>query len=198
MNKYSLILCLTYILCGCSNTPPEGINEYLDSLSLHKGDVVFREGIGFTSKIIKMMDPDGTYTHIGIVTDSAGHLMVIHSVPGEPDYKGDPDRVKMEPLKEFYSFGKAKSGAVMRHHDESKALMAADNAYRLYRKGILFDHSYDDMDTTRMYCSEFVRYVFSISGDSLIDTGNIRNRKRKYIFPSDIYRSKSLFKITDF
>ncbi len=198
----TIAITLLLMLCGCSGQKNQPTADFPDDLTLRKGDVVFREGIGFTSHIIQLMDAPGVYTHTGIVTDSAGHFMVIHAVPDEPDFKGDPDRVKMEPIAEFYGFGKAKSGAVMRADDSAKAALAADIAYRIYKRGTLFDHQYDDSDTTEMYCSELVSYAFRQAGLPLVgDTlreSRFSGKTGRYLFPSDIFHSQRLKTIKTF
>ena len=35
-------------------------------------------------------DRGGSYSHVGMVVDSCGVMMVVHAVPDEPDYEGDP------------------------------------------------------------------------------------------------------------
>ena len=90
--------CLT--LWGCTDTqPPHCIMP--DDCTLHTGDVVFRRGSGLTSRTVIALDEKGEYSHVGIVVDSAGVKMVVHAVPDEPDFEGDPDRVKMDTPEQF-------------------------------------------------------------------------------------------------
>jgi Orthopoxvirus protein of unknown function (DUF830). len=72
-----------------------------DSL-LREGDVVFRRGAGLISRAVLAADEDGQFSHIGIVVRNGNNWMVVHAVPGEPEFKGDSDRVKMEPIASFF------------------------------------------------------------------------------------------------
>lgn len=124
------------------------------------GDVVLRCGNGLTSRGVLFIDKHGIYSHVGIVADSAGQLMVVHAVPGEHEYEGDVDRVKMETLDKFFFSNNAHAGAVLRYADEKNAREASREAVRVYQRFTLFDHNYDDSDTTRMYCCELVDFAF--------------------------------------
>ena len=79
-----------------------------DSL-LREGDVVFRRGTGLISRAVLAADEDGQFSHIGIVVRNGNHWMVVHAVPGEPEFKGDSDRVKMEPIASFFCSEKLKA-----------------------------------------------------------------------------------------
>ena len=86
----------------------------------HEGDIVFRRGMGLTSQIVLAADSKGTYSHIGILKQIDNNWYVIHAVPGEPDYKGDADRVKIDDLYRFFAPDRASRGAVMRVDGESR------------------------------------------------------------------------------
>lgn len=55
-----------------------------DSICLKAGDVVLRRGSGLTSRAVLMADRSRGYSHVGIVVDSAGVMMVVHAVPANP------------------------------------------------------------------------------------------------------------------
>ena len=163
---------------------------------LKVGDIVFRCGTGMLSQVVLNAD-DGTYSHVGIVVDSAGRKMVVHAVPDEPDFPDDPDRVKMEGIDRFYDTGRASTGAVKRHQDEVAASKAAHAAMEMYRRNILFDHDFDDSDSTELYCSELVERAYMKAGHDIAE-----GRRHQYqmpaitrnpiIMPSDIYESSQL------
>ena len=73
---------------------------------------------------------------------------------------------------------------------------------RLYQKHTLFDHNYDEGDTTRMYCTELVTYAYRMAGYELIGKErhnvNLPFLKVECIFPSDIYSSEFLESIIMF
>lgn len=185
---------------SCQNHQTESILP--TDMQLKPGDVVFRRGEGITSHVVLTADNNGDYSHVGIVVDSCGMLMVVHAVPDEPDYKGDVDRVKMERPEVFFMSTNASIGAVCRPKDPVLARKASEVALKLYRQGVMFDHDYDETDTTRMYCTELVEYAFSRVGHSLADdrrhTVSLPFLHAKCILPSDIYESELLMTVKAF
>lgn len=176
----------------CSDTLPPPLPV------LREGDVVFRRGVGVMSRMVLMADDEGIYSHIGIVVRHEGKWKVIHAVPGEPDFEGDPDRVKMEDPESFFAPERAERGALMRLRIDNGrvAEKAARKAVELYRQGILFDHSYDSKDTTQMYCTEFVNYVYRCAGLLLVNGPGHRvpfpGKEVRVWFPGDVQSCKDL------
>lgn len=168
---------------------------------LKPGDVVFRRGGGVASRVVLTVD-DGNYSHTGIVVDSCGVMMIVHSVPDEPDFDGDPDRVKMDTPQRFFASGYAVVGEVCRPVDSLLALRASQIALQVYRRGTLFDHDFDDSDTAQMYCTELLEYAFSRAGRSLADdrrhTVTLPFLHACCILPSDIHSSPLLRSVTVF
>ncbi len=198
---FATAVLLSAALWGCSHCASGRHDGELrsimpDSCALHTGDVVFRRGSGITSRTVLALDEKGEYSHVGIVVDSAGVKMVVHAVPDEPDYDGDPDRVKMDPPELFFSPVYAQTGEVCRPTDTVAARKAASAALEVYRRHTLFDHGYDDSDTTRMYCTELVVHAFRKAGVELV--GNERHHvdipilEMDCYFPSDILQSNFL------
>lgn len=204
------LYCFTHGLCcmflivvlfvGCINE--KKIKTFPESL-LREGDLVFRKGEGLVSRSILGVDRNGMYSHIGIVVSDSDKWKVIHAVPGEPDYEGDPDRVKLEEIQEFFGKDKAVAGALMRLAGDSiSAVKASSKAMEVYRRRTLFDHAYDLEDTTRMYCTELIRFVYQCAGMDLVGKQmmeiNIPGFSGVYIFPSDIAQSEHLMLIYEF
>ena len=163
--KKLVFVCM--LLAGCTSGEP--FRSILpEDVQLKTGDVVFRRGGGFTSRVVLAADAKGEYSHIGIVVDSAGTKMIVHAVPGEPDYEGDVDRVKMEAPGRFFSTQYTIIGEVCRPRDSLIAAKAAEVSLRQYRKRVLFDHDYDDGDSLRMYCTELVVYAFHKAGRDVV------------------------------
>ena len=165
--RWWLLPALSMVLTGCGTCSRPASIFPADCL-LQEGDLVFRMGGGLVSHVVNAADRDGHYSHLGIVVDSANTLMIVHAVPGEPDYKGDPDRVKLSAIDDFYSSQKATRGEVRRLDDTATARRAARHALAVYRRGTLFDHDYDDNDSTRMYCCELVEFVYAAEGVPLV------------------------------
>ena len=80
--------------------------------------------------------------------------------------------------------------------DSIAAAQAAETALRLYRKGLPFDHEYNDADSTSMYCTELVRYAFRSAGVSLEGTPARRiplpGFKYPCFLPSSVARAEGL------
>lgn len=171
MNKTATkVFCYIVLCCwgtACCDRRPQTHSILPAGITLKAGDVVLRCGYGFMSNAVLAADSGGTYSHIGIVVDSCGHPMIAHAVPGEPDFEGDKDRVKLDRPSVFYGEDRAKAGCVLRCKDSVAAGRAAVKAYKLYKQGMLFDHLFNTNDSTRMYCCEFIEDVYLSAGVSL-------------------------------
>lgn len=203
--KILILVGLVYyiiMLMGCVDKKTVYTCILPHNVQLHEGDVVFRRGGGVESHIVMATDRKGDYSHVGIVVDSAGFPMVVHAVPGEPDFKGDPDRVKMDMPDHFFSSEFTSIGEVCRVADTAVARRAAQAALAVYNRHTLFDHDYDDKDTTRMYCTELIVYAYNRAGLSLVSDERHEVRlpilSADCIFPSDIRNSKYLETIAFF
>lgn len=173
-----------------------------DSVQLLPGDVVFRRGEGFTSQVVLVADREGDYSHTGIVVDSCGTLLIVHAVPGEPDFEGDPDRVKADRPEHFFLSTFASIGEVCRPADSAIAVRASEVAWEAYKRHTLFDHDYDDEDTTRLYCTELVAFAFRSAGQDIVEGRghhiNLPTMQTDCVFPSDIYASDFLKSLIQF
>ncbi len=194
-----IYLCGLFISCQQPNIEPSRI--FPESI-LQEGDLAFREGDGLASKIILTIDKNTNYSHIGIVVRHNEKWKIIHAVPGEPDFEGDQDRIKIEDLQTYFSKSRAPSGAVMRAKNTSISKEAARKAFDLYQRNILFDHSYNLEDTTKMYCTEFIHHIFKNTGMDLTQGRrsivNSFGSSTIYILPSDIQKSSELKLIYSF
>ncbi len=167
-----------------------------DDLELKPGDVVFRLGNSMESDAVVWADANGEYSHCGIAVDSAGQIRIVHSVPDEPDFDGDVDRVKMDRPEMFWRIDRASAGGYCRMTVDSVApLKAAEAAKAAFYRHTLFDDDYDDRDTTRLYCSELLYYSYLKAGYDLV--GPERHSYNvliasfdSVIMPSQIYKSK--------
>lgn len=173
-----------------------------DSVELRAGDVVFRLGGGLESHAVLALDRDGEYSHVGIVVDTMGRKMIVHAVPGEPDYEGDPDRVKLDSIGKYFSSVLAIQGAVMRMDDSLVAKRASQKALEVFRRGVLFDGDYNIDDSTRMYCTELVQFVYRSAGVKLIN-GEPEHVVLPLVdadvyLPSTVYHSKYLRPVSIF
>lgn len=197
--RHILPVLFPLILVSCQERLLDEGSLLPDTLCLRSGDVVFRRCTGLNSEIVVRRDTGGIFSHVGIVVDSSGTLMVVHAVPGEPDWRGDPDRVKMDTPNRFFSRGRVVAAAVHRPCDSLAGQQAARKAFEVYRRGTLFDHDYDDSDTTRMYCTELLVHCYRSAGVDLVGTSrhtvSLPLFKCKCILPSQVYSSSSLEQI---
>mgnify|MGYP002853134610 CR=1 FL=1 len=167
-----------------------------EDIELKPGDVVFRLGNSMESAAVIIADRDGQYSHCGIVVDSAGHTRIVHSVPDEPDFDGDVDRVKMDRPEMFWRIDRASAGGYCRMLNDTVApRKAAEIAKSAFFRNTLFDDDYDDKDTTRLYCSELLYYSYlragyDIAGPERHTYNVLVTSFDNVIMPSQIYRSK--------
>ncbi len=185
---------ISFLLFGACGKRRDLHSVLPDSVDLQVGDVVFRLGDSFESDMVVMADRNGTYSHCGIVADSAGNIRIVHAVPDEPDFDGDVDRVKLDRPDMFFRNDRARAGAVCRINDTIAARKAAEAAKAVFFRNTLFDDDYDDKDTTRMYCSELVYFAYKQAGYDLVGderhTYNVLVRSfDNCIMPSQIYNS---------
>lgn len=197
-----LLFIILLTACNEKESMPRNA-KLLSEVMLQEGDIVFRRGSGMASRIVLTADTKGVYSHIGIIVKKRNEWKVIHAVPGEPDFKGDPDRVKLESLPQFFETEKAKRGALMRvKGDTARNKRAARRAIHFFETNTLFDHSYNCNDTTEMYCTELIEYVYKQEGIDLSEGRTSRIRipglSGDYILPSDIQQSSYLDLIYDF
>ena len=150
-----------------------------------------------------LADGGGDYSHCGIVVIAGGKAMVVHAVPDEPDFEGDVDRVKMEPIRCFYSSIRASKGCVLRCKNRDAARRSVKRALQYYKLGLLFDHDYDIADSTKLYCSELVELAYRGGGIDI--SGGRRHNIRlpgmklqNVILPSDFLKSKMLYTVAEF
>ena len=201
--RWLLVILVPLCLLACSERAGmQGGTIFPSDMKLQTGDIVFRRGSGFTSQAVIIAEHGGAYSHVGIVVDSAGVPMIVHSVPGEPDFEGDEDRVKMENPEAFFSEMRAQRGAIYRHADSVVAKSAACEALAVYHRGVLFDHDYDSSDTTKMYCTELVVFSFSKTKSPLRDVENEHLKligfETDCILPSALLNCKDLRKVATF
>lgn len=201
MKKVVYLLTILLSICilpqqGCmdksSKLPPLPTEQFAD------GDLAFRRGVGLTSHIVLAAeDGNGMYSHVGIIKLIDGKCYVIHSVPDEPDFEGDIDRVKIEPIEEFFAPEKAVKGVVMRYSGNSQAnLSSAQVAMSVAERRTPFDHKYDLTDTTEMYCSEMVDFAYRKAG---VDLSEGRRSRLDvpvyggvYLMPDDLIKNSKM------
>lgn len=204
ISLFRIMFALAFVQTGCRGESSKEISfTPIPQALLQDGDIVFRKGTGVTSRIVLAADSQGNYSHTGIVRKKNEQWYVIHAVPGEPDAPNDPDRVKMETIESFFEKRKAISGAIMRvKQDSTTARRASLHAEHLYQNRVLFDHEYNLADTTRLYCTELIDFVYQKEGIDIpqgrVSSINIPAFSGDFLMPSDIAQSEQLSLIYSF
>lgn len=140
-----------------------------DESIYENGDIVFRLGDSSVSNAVMIADEYSDYSHVGIIAYDQGIPVVIHACPDDVNTININNSIKKDRINEFFSNGNALNGAIYRINDKKKAVQAANEALRMYNEGIKFDFNFDANDTTEMYCTELIEFVFGKSGVSLSD-----------------------------
>ena len=153
---------------------------------LRVGDVAFRLGRTLQSDAIaSVVEGESRYSHVGVVVGRGDSLRVVHI---EPERDGE-ERVKMESVEEFFHPAVAVAGCVARYENltEPQRQTIEREALRLHAKGVEFDHDYSLRDTSQMYCSELVDYVFR-RADVVLTSQRRRVPlvKEEVLFPTDM------------
>jgi hypothetical protein len=185
----SIFILLVSILHICCSTQQ---NNNFSKIDFQKGDIVFRKGIGAKTRAVLQADKTGIYSHVGIIVATADSFGVIHITPGEREANETVDRIKMETPQIFFGKDRAQHGAVYRLTNDTLSVnTAVMHARRLLKNGIAFDHDYNLEDTTTMYCTELVYYVYMLAGKDITSGKrsevNMPVYNGTYIFPSNIY-----------
>lgn len=189
---------LILALSGCSGSDSTSAVDFPALISrLEEGDLLFRRGTGVVGRVVTSVDDRGDYSHVGIVVWHDSLWQVVHAVPHEHDYDGDFDRVKIESVERFLGrYPEAKFGHYRVAIGRDSIARAVSNALRLSVLRVPFDHDYDLDDTTRLYCTEFVEYVYSFAGVELSEGRrtdvNFPSMSGLYIMPSDLTESSLL------
>ncbi len=191
-------------LAGCNNAQQHSAVDFdLLQRELHEGDLLFRRGTGVLGRAVVASDDEGRFSHVGIAVLRPDGWYVVHAVPNEPDFEGDIDRVKCESIENFYSEIRAGNGAVYRLSLSNETIeVAVRNVLRLSKESRPFDHDYDLSDSTALYCTELIEYVFGLGGASISEGRrthvNFPSMTGDYIMPSDLTKNSKLNPIYSF
>ena len=182
-NSLSLIF---IALCVVQCSTRKEVAPVIPTEELRVGDVAFRLGRTLQSDAIaSVVEGESRYSHVGVVVGRGDSLRVVHI---EPERDGE-ERVKMESVEEFFHPAVAVAGCVARYENltEPQRQTIEREALRLHAKGVEFDHDYSLRDTSQMYCSELVDYVFR-RADVVLTSQRRRVPlvKEEVLFPTDM------------
>ena len=167
--KYWSVILLLLTLAACGHSGSEPRKFPFDEM--RTGDLAFRCGRGVLSRGVLLAERKGNYSHVGVVIlDTDGKWKIAHSVPAEREFDGDFDRVKLEPIEDFYSHKMAARGCLVHVGNLTDSLKLAamcEEARQAFRDSIRFDHDYNLQDSTELYCSEYVWMLYKHYGVDL-------------------------------
>lgn len=176
-------------------------SHVIDESMLEEGDLLLRRGTSVSSRAVQYGDKQTGYSHIGIAVWRDSSWYVVHCVPGEEYETGGEELIKCDPLNAFFREDRAVVGAVFRYDTclESRQQIAL-NALSLSKQHIIFDRQYNDADSSRMYCTEMVNYVYQLEGIDLSEGRRHKVPGFRYplIYPSDILKNQKLSVIISF
>ena len=157
-----LLFCSLFFFVACQVKRTGGLP--FDEMA--EGDLAFRCGRGIFSRIVTTAEEEGVYSHIGLVVRDNGKWKVAHAVPGEHEFKGDFDRVKLEEIETFFAPDRAFRGCLVRTGVKIPDRLP-EKAVRAARDSVEFDSDYDCDDPSKVYCTEFVWRLFMDEGVDL-------------------------------
>ena len=142
----------------------------IDRGLLETGDLIFRRGLSFASRLVLLADPQPLYSHVGLLLVNGSEALVIHVVPAQA--ATDPAPVQVEPLATFIDRQHTSAVSVMRvEHIQARhyAAQAAAAASGYAREALSFDDQFDLESIDRMYCTELVWRAYLEAGIDLVD-----------------------------
>lgn len=169
--------------------------------TLQEGDLVFRCGVSVESWAVRMADKIGSYSHVGIVVKDSNQWNVVHIVNGEADDTNGTELIKNELLSQFFRKDRSCAGSVLRYDtNDSIRHLLAQKAVALSKQSILFDHDYDDDDSTKLYCTELIDRIYQSVNIDLTEgrRSNPPFATHPVILPADIFCNQKLTKIESF
>ena len=129
------------------------------------GDLVFRRGRSAASDLVLLCEDQPVYSHVGLLAYTPDGWRVVHAAPGEADARGDYDRVVAEPPAVFWQAQRCSAGGLYRLPlTEAERERLNTEALLLAAEGRPFDHRFDEHDTTALYCTELICFLFGKIG----------------------------------
>lgn len=199
MPRTPLLLLLTGFLVGILTQCTEQVRKVVDLpiQDFRPGDIVFRRGESVASRMVLINDPDGEYSHVGVIIQGDSSLMVVHALPGTVPTQDGEDLIRLETLHEFFAPENAIYGKVMRLPlDSTQQAELTRRALTKVATHTEFDHDYDVADTTKLYCTELLQLLYHHIGIDLSEGRstaiNIPGINADIIMPADIHRNEKL------
>ncbi len=125
---------------------------------LQEGDLLLRKGYGWVSdRIADALNEEYRVTHCGLILRQGyTEPHILHSVSNEK-----VNGICIEPLQAYIAESQKNSLVGLRiKQDSQKIPELVAEAKRLYHKKVPFDMSFDDSDSSRLYCAELLALLF--------------------------------------
>lgn len=183
---------LVTALCSCGHKAQGTLFQLPEEWELRSGDLVFRKGGSLISHTVTFADTGSVYSHVGMVLWTPEGWKVLHAVPNERASKHEKDSVKLENIEIFFRSDRASHGAVYRLNPSPVSydtLKLRQKGLEIYQRHLLFDGSFDDLDSNAFYCTELVWFIYQ--KELGIDLSEGRRHKEP-LFPPMIFCSDIL------
>lgn len=161
------------------------------------GDILFRRGESMASRVVLFNDPEGEYSHVGMIVQGDSGLLAVHALPGAHPTQPGEDLVRAETLAEFFAPENAIYGKVMRLPlTEAQRTELSQRALLKVRQHTEFDHDYNGEDTVQLYCTELLQLLYSHVGIDLsegrVTRISVPGVNASVIMPADVHRNERL------
>lgn len=133
---------------------------------LADGDLVFRRGGSFASRLVLAQQPGQRFSHVGMVLKKSGGLHVAHALPGHGPGIGG---VQLEPLASFAAPEAALDLAFVQLGSLDPEARRELRSYLLQQIGRPFDGDFLLTTDESLYCTELVVKALAAAGVSLAE-----------------------------
>ena len=190
-----IISILMMIQCSVAEQPKSSPQIPIEKLQA--GDIAFRRGESIASEVVVYNDIDGRYSHVGLVVETDSGKRIVHSVPGETTTPESIDIIQIDRIEQYFAPKVSVRGEIRRMNlDSAQRNTLNQLALKKIDEKVPFDHNYDLLDTTKLYCTELIQLLYKNIGIDLaqgrITPINVPGLSNDYIMPSDIYNNNNL------
>lgn len=150
---------------------------------LQTGDLALIEGDSYKSDIVKMIDGQNNYSHIGFIVKDDNNVYIVHM-------SIDTGFIEWENIEDYIINNKVSNIDFYRLN----SYVPKDKIYKLLEdfkvEQVEFDYSFNHKNVDRLYCSELIIVVLSKLGYNIPI-----ERNKRYIYPSELTRNEISYKI---
>lgn len=195
MRKVSFlkILCALLLIAGCayaflSQYGVHYIRAVPEDFDGRSGDVLLLGSSSLRGRLLKILDRESNYVHVGILEMDGEEVLVVHADPQR-------DEVLREPLSTYLLLNNAERMAVLRiKSHERQREKAVAYALTQWREKRPFDNSFSYCEGDGFYCTELVLRAWSYAGVDLLPG----IEKGDKILPSELLDSDRIESMTEF